>query len=84
MPQRARWLYAVRTETGRRAVARRPAAVIANFAGGFKEALIKWARAFGERVWRKTRFEKGRNTLCISSFSNRRIAPKAPPKAADH
>ena len=38
----------------------------------FKEALMKWARAFGERVWRKTRFEKGR------------IASKAPPKAADH
>ena len=40
--------------------------------GQTREALIKWARAFGERFCCKTRFEK------------RRIAAKDPQKAADH
>ena len=41
------------------------------------------ARAFGERFCHKPRFGKRRNTVCISSFSNRGIGTKDPPKAAD-
>ena len=35
----------------------------------------------GERFFVKTRFEKWRNTLCISHFSNRRIGGKDPASA---
>ena len=38
------------------------------------------ASRFGERFFVKSRFEKCRNTLCISNFSNRRIGGKDPPK----
>ena len=48
-----------------------------------KEALIKSARVDGERFSVKSRFEKCRNTLCISSFSNRWIGGKYPPSTAD-
>ena len=41
------------------------------------------ASRFGERFFAKARFEKRRNTVCISSFSNRRIGGKDPPKRAD-
>ena len=37
----------------------------------------------GERFFAKARFEKRRNTVCISSFSNHRIGGKDPPKRAD-
>ena len=40
-------------------------------------------RAFGERFFADTRFEKCRNTLCISNFSNRRIGEKYPAKAEE-
>ena len=39
------------------------------------------ARAFGERFFVGPRFEKRRNTLCISNFSNRWIGEKYPAKA---
>ena len=48
------------------------------------EALNQWARTFGERFWRKARFERRRNTLCISSFSNRSIGAKDPAKVEAH
>ena len=38
-----------------------------------REALIKSVIVDGERFFVKTRFEKRRNTVCISRFSNRRI-----------
>ena len=41
------------------------------------------ASRFGERFFVKSRFEKRRNTVCISSFSNRRIGGKDPAKRAD-
>ena len=41
-----------------------------------KEALIKSPRAIGERFCSKLRFGKRRNTLCISSFSNRKVGTK--------
>ena len=41
------------------------------------------ASRFGERFFAKSRFEKCRNTVCISSFSNHRIGGKDPPKRAD-
>ena len=47
-----------------------------------REALNKSARAVGERFCRKLRFESRRNTLCISRFSNRKVAAKDPPGAA--
>ena len=47
-----------------------------------KEVLIKSAVVDGERFSVKTRFEKWRNTLCISHFSNRSIGEKDPPSAA--
>ena len=49
----------------------------------YSETPNQSARAFGERFWHKTRLEKRRNTLCISSFSSRRIGAKDPAKAAD-
>ena len=39
-------------------------------------ALHNSARAFGERFFVEARFEKCRNTLCISNFSNRWIGKK--------
>ena len=39
---------------------------------------------FGEKFFVKSRFEKCRNTLCISSFSNRRIGGKDPLKRVEH
>ena len=36
---------------------------------------------FGERFFARSRFEKRGNTACISSFSNRRIGEKDPPKS---
>ena len=47
----------------------------------FKEALIKSTRMEIERFFVKSRFGKRRNTLCISSFSNRRIGKKDPMSA---
>ena len=47
-----------------------------------KEALNKSARAVGERFCRKLRLGNRRNTLCISRFSNRKVAAKDPPSAA--
>ncbi len=47
----------------------------------FREALIKSAAVDGERFFVKTRFEKRRNTVCISRFSNRRIVGKDPSSA---
>ena len=47
-----------------------------------REALNQSARAVGERFCRKLRFENRRNTLCISRFSNRKVAAKDPPGAA--
>ena len=47
-----------------------------------KEALIKSARADVERFFGGLRFEKRRNTLCISSFSNRKADEKDPTSAA--
>ena len=41
------------------------------------------ASRFGERFFAKPRFEKRRNTLCISNFSNRRIGGKDPSKRED-
>ena len=41
------------------------------------------ASRFGERFFAKSRFEKCRNTVCISSFSNRRIGGKDPAKRVD-
>ena len=41
-----------------------------------REALIKSPRAIGERFCSKLRFGKRRNTLCISSFSNRKVGTK--------
>ena len=35
---------------------------------------------FGEKFFARSRFEKRGNTACISSFSNRRIGEKDPPK----
>ena len=46
-----------------------------------REALMKSTAVDGERFFVKTRFEKWRNTLCISHFSNRRIGGKAPSSA---
>ena len=43
-----------------------------------KEALMKSARADGERFWVRRRFEKRRNTLCISRFSNCTAGAKDP------
>ena len=43
-----------------------------------RETLMKSAAADGERFFVKARFEKRRNTLCISRFSNRRIGGKDP------
>ena len=45
------------------------------------EALIKSVAVDGERFFVKTRFEKRRNTVCISRFSNRRIVGKDPSSA---
>ena len=47
----------------------------------FKAAPHNSARAFGERFFVGPRFEKRRNTLCISNFSNRWIGEKYPAKA---
>ena len=47
-----------------------------------KEALIKSTRADVERFFGGLRFEKRRNTLCISSFSNRKADEKDPTTAA--
>jgi len=44
--------------------------------GNSREALIKSPRAIGERFCSKLRFGKRRNTLCISSFSNRKVGTK--------
>ena len=46
-----------------------------------REVLIKSAAVDGERFFVKTRFEKRRNTVCISRFSNRRIGGKDPSSA---
>ena len=48
-----------------------------------REALMKAARADGERFFTETRLEKRGNTLCISSFSSRWIGEKDPAAAAD-
>ena len=48
----------------------------------FMEALIKSTRAVVERFFGGLRFEKRRNTLCISSFSNRKADEKDPATAA--
>ena len=45
--------------------------------------MIKSASVDGERFWCKSKFEKRRNTLCISRFSNCGVAPKDPPATAD-
>ena len=50
---------------------------------GIREALIKSAAVDGERFFVKTRFEKRRNTVCISSFSNCTVGAKDPLTAAD-
>ena len=42
----------------------------------FKEALVISARVDVERFWHKSRFEKRRNTVCISSFTNCRVGAK--------
>ena len=47
-------------------------------AGKSREALIKSARAGSERFCSQARFEKRRNTVCISRFSNRRLGAKDP------
>ena len=47
------------------------------------EGLIKSTRVDGERFFVKARFGKRRNTLCISSFSNRRFGEKDPPSTAE-
>ena len=52
-------------------------------AGIFREGLIKSTRVDGERFFVKARFGKRRNTLCISSFSNRRFGEKDPPSTAE-
>ena len=49
----------------------------------FKAAPHNLASRFGERFFVKSRFEKRRNTVCISSFSNCGIGGKDPPKCAD-
>ena len=49
----------------------------------FKATPHNSASRFGERFFAKPRFEKRRNTVCISSFSNRRIGGKDPAKRAD-
>ena len=49
--------------------------------GNPREALIKSVAVDGERFFVKTRFEKRRNTVCISRFSNRRIGGKDPSSA---
>ena len=41
-----------------------------------REALIKSARAGSEIFFSRRRFQKRRNTLCISHFSNRRLGGK--------
>ena len=41
------------------------------------------ARDFGEGFCSRIKFDKRRNTLCISSFSNCNIGAKDPPKAED-
>ena len=46
-----------------------------------KETLIKSARMDGKRFFAKTRFGKRRNTVCISSFSSRKIDGKGPASA---
>ena len=61
---------------------------IRDFPGGFsvfdfQVGAHESASRSGERFSVKARFEKCRNTLCISSFSNRRIGGKDPPKCAD-
>jgi len=48
-----------------------------------KAAPHNLASRFGERFFVKSRFEKRRNTVCISSFSNCGIGGKDPPKCAD-
>ncbi|MDD6643565.1 MAG: hypothetical protein PUF80_05005 [Firmicutes bacterium] len=48
----------------------------------FREALNKSARAVSERFCRKLRLENRRNTLCISRFSNRKVAARDPLGAA--
>ena len=50
--------------------------------GWVREALIKSTRADVERFFGGLRFEKRRNTLCISSFSNRKADEKDPTTAA--
>ena len=52
-------------------------------AGKTRAAPHNLASRFGERFFVKSRFEKRRNTVCISNFSNRRIGGKDPPKRAD-
>ena len=49
----------------------------------FRAAPHNLASRFGERFFVKSRFEKRRNTVCISSFSNCGIGGKDPPKCAD-
>ena len=49
----------------------------------FKAAPHNSASRFGERFFVKSRFEKRGNTVCILSFSNRRIGGKDPPKRED-
>ena len=56
--------------------------VYRNSADYTKEALIKSATADVERFFGGLRFEKRRNTLCISSFSNRKADEKDPTPAA--
>ena len=55
--------------------------VYRNSADYTKEALIKSATADVERFFGGLRFEKRRNTLCISSFSNRKADEKDPTTA---
>jgi len=45
--------------------------------------MIKSARADDESFCPKLKFEKRRNTVCISSFSNCEVGAKDPPAAAD-
>lgn len=59
----------------------RTSLIVCMSCGVAKEALIKSAAVDSERFFVKTRFEKRRNTACISRFFNRRIGGKDPSSA---
>ena len=44
---------------------------------------MKSTSVFSERFWHEWKFEKRRNTVCISSFSNCTVGAKDPLKTAD-